>query len=60
MRLPDPAAALALLRDPATWPDIGCAGGRFTALRSGGLPVQTFEIEVVAEPTPRSPVFTRG
>ncbi len=27
---------------------------------STGLAGQTFEIEVVAEPTPRSPVFTRG
>ena len=34
--------------------------GRFTALRSGGLEGQTFEIEVVAHPAPRTPVFTRG
>jgi hypothetical protein len=58
--LPDPDAALALLLEPARWPDIGSAGGRFTALRDLGLRGQTFEIEVVAEPTPRSPIFTRG
>ena len=58
--LPDPDAALELLEDPARWPDIGCAGGRFTPLRGGGLLGQTFEIEVVAEPAPRSPMFTRG
>jgi hypothetical protein len=58
--LPDPGAALRLLQRPERWPDIASAGGRFTALRSGGLLGQTFEIEVVAEPTPRSPVFTRG
>jgi hypothetical protein len=58
--LPDADAALELLLEPARWPDIGSATGRFTALRSTGLPGQTFEIEVVAEPTPRSPVFTRG
>jgi hypothetical protein len=58
--LPNPDAALALLTDPPRWPDIGCANGRFTPLRSTGLLQQTFEIEVVAEPTPRSPVFTRG
>ncbi|MBA2348635.1 MAG: hypothetical protein H0V81_10110 [Solirubrobacterales bacterium] len=58
--LPDPAAAVALLADPARWPDIGCAAGRFTALRPGGLEGQTFEIEVALEAVPRAPVFTRG
>ncbi len=58
--LPDPDAALAMLLDPARWPDMGAAAGRFTALRDSGLAGQSFEIEVVAEPTPRSPVFTRG
>ncbi len=60
VRLPDPEAALALLQAPARWPDIGCAGGRFTALRSGGLLDQTFEIEVAAGPAARLPIFTRG
>jgi hypothetical protein len=58
--LPHPEAALRLLADLARWPDIASAGGRFTALRAGGLLGQTFEIEVVAERAPRSPVFTRG
>ena len=60
VELVDPQSALGLLRDPARWTDIGCASGRFTALRSGGLLGQTFEIEVVAHPSRRSPVFTRG
>jgi hypothetical protein len=60
VELPDVDAALELLCEPARWPDMGCATGRFTALRATGLLGQTFEIEVVAEPTPRSPVFTRG
>jgi hypothetical protein len=58
--LPDPAAALELVLDPPRWPDMGCAGGRFTPLRSGGLLGQTFEIEVVAEPIPRGLLHTRG
>ena len=60
VELPDPDAALALLQDPARWPDIGSGGGRFTAVRPGGLEGQTFEIEVVLEAVPRAPVFTRG
>ncbi|HYI17573.1 MAG TPA: hypothetical protein VD836_02635, partial [Solirubrobacteraceae bacterium] len=58
--LPSADAAIATLADTSRWPDFGCAGGRFTALRSGGLEGQTFEIEVVAHPAPRTPVFTRG
>jgi hypothetical protein len=58
--LPNPDGALSFLAQPERWPDIGCANGRFTPLRSTGLAGQTFEIEVVAEPAPRSPVFTRG
>lgn len=60
VRLPDPDAAIEFLTDPSRWPDMGSANGRFTPLRGGGLPGQTFEIEVVAEGVPRSPVFTRG
>ncbi|MCW2998022.1 MAG: hypothetical protein JWN65_1571 [Solirubrobacterales bacterium] len=56
----DAEAALACLTQPARWPDFGAATGRFTALRTGGLKGQTFEIEAVAEPTSRSPIFTRG
>ncbi len=58
--LPHPGAALALLAEPARWPDIGCAGGRFTALRRGGLDRQLFEIDLCLEAVPRVPVFTRG
>jgi hypothetical protein len=58
--LPNPDVALSFLAQPERWPDIGCANGRFTPLRSTGLDGQTFEIEVAAEPAPRSPVFTRG
>lgn len=45
---------------PDTWPDHGSDHGRFTAVRSGGLPGQTFEIEVVAAARTRRPVITRG
>jgi hypothetical protein len=58
--LPRPEAALAFLRDPARWPDATVPGGRFTALRPGGLAGQTFEIEVNARPAPQLPIFTRG
>jgi hypothetical protein len=58
--LPNPEAALQLIQQPARWPDIASAAGRFTALRVGGLLGQTFEIEVIAKPAPRSPIFTRG
>jgi hypothetical protein len=58
--LPDAHAALRFLRDPARWPDMGSAGGRFTALRKGGLKGNTFEIEVSAQALPRVAVATRG
>lgn len=50
----------AALRRTEGWPDYASALGRFTPLRSGGLAGQTFEIEVVAHPITRIPVFTRG
>jgi hypothetical protein len=56
----DGEAALALLADPARWPDFAAEGGRFTALRRGGLEGQTFEIEVLAGGATRTPVATRG
>jgi hypothetical protein len=58
--LPDAAAAVEFLRRPERWPDAAAEGGRFTALTPGGLPGQTFEIEVNARPAPQVPVFTRG
>jgi hypothetical protein len=50
----------AALRRPETWQDYGSEIGRFTAVRTGGLEGQTFEIEVVAEIVPHVPMFTRG
>ena len=58
--LPSAETTLALLAGPERWPEFGSELGRFTAVRSGGLSGQTFEIEVVASPTARTPVFTRG
>ena len=49
-----------LMAQPGRWPDAGVPPGRFTALRSGGLHDQTFEIEVTALPTGRTPVSTRA
>jgi hypothetical protein len=53
-------AALDALAEVERWPEFGSELGRFTPLRSGGLPGQTFEIEVVASPLLRAPVYTRG
>ena len=58
--LPDADAALRFLRDPGRWPDMGSAGGRFTAMRTAGLHRNTFEIEVHAQALPRLAVATRG
>ena len=60
VELPSVDAALDILADPPRWPDFGSELGRFTPLREGGLRGQTFEIEVAARPTARTPVFTRG
>lgn len=49
-----------LLATPERWPDAASSLGRFTPVRGGGLPGQTFEIEVVAAPVARAPVFQRG
>jgi hypothetical protein len=42
------------------WPDFGSELGRFTPVHRGGLAGQTFEIEVAARPTARTPVFMRA
>lgn len=60
VEVPDPDAVVAALTKPETWPDYATAIGRFTPLRSGGLAGQTFEIEVVAQPVAKAPIFTRG
>jgi hypothetical protein len=54
------ARTAALMLRPERWPDVAAEGGRFTALRRGGLDGQTFEIEIVAIPAPRAPIYTRG
>jgi hypothetical protein len=48
------------LSAPETWPDYASEIGRFTPLRPGGLAGQTFEIEVVGQPTARTPVLLRA
>lgn len=58
--LPSVDRAAALLTTPERWPDFGTELGRFTAVRRGGLPGQTFEIELAARITPRTPLFTRA
>jgi hypothetical protein len=60
VEVPSIARVEAALRKPETWQDYGSEIGRFTAVRSGGLEGQTFEIEVVAEIAPHVPMFTRG
>jgi hypothetical protein len=53
-------AVVAALSATETWPDYASEVGRFTPLRATGLEGQTFEIEVVAFPLARAPLFTRG
>jgi len=60
VEVPSAGGAIAALARPDRWPEWGSALGRFTALRTGGLEGQSFEIEVVARPTAATPVFTRG
>ena len=60
VELAAPARALEELSRPERWPDYACDLGRFTAVRSGGLVGQTFEIEVISALTPRTPAILRG
>jgi hypothetical protein len=60
VEVPSAERVEAALRRPEIWQDFGSEIGRFTAVRSGGLEGQTFEIEVVAEIVPHVPMFTRG
>jgi hypothetical protein len=58
--MPSSAAVLEALSATETWPDYPSEVGRFTPLRTGGLPGQTFEIEVAAGTAAGRPLFTRG
>ncbi len=60
VEMPDLTATVAGVLAVEHWPDYASELGRFTPLRRGGLDGQTFEIEVVGFPSPRTPVFTRG
>jgi hypothetical protein len=58
--MPSTEAVLGAITRPETWPDYASEIGRFTSLRPGGLPEQTFEIEVAAGTESGRPMFTRG
>jgi hypothetical protein len=58
--MPSAEAVIGALTKPETWPDYASEIGRFTPLRPGGLPDQTFEIEVAAGTDSGRPIFTRG
>jgi hypothetical protein len=60
VEMPDAGATAAGVLAVEHWPDYASELGRFTPLRRGGLDGQTFEIEVVGFPSPRTPVFMRG
>ena len=60
VRMPSAEAVIGALTKPETWPDYASELGRFTPLRAGGLPDQTFEIEVAAGTESGRPIFTRG
>jgi hypothetical protein len=60
VRMPSAEAVIGALTKPETWPDYASELGRFTPLRAGGLPDQTFEIEVAAGTESGMPMFTRG
>jgi hypothetical protein len=51
---------VAVLEATETWSHFATDVGRFTALRSGPLRGQTFEIEVIAELARHLPMLTRG
>jgi hypothetical protein len=60
VEMPSAEAVVGALTRPESWPDYASEIGRFTPLRSGGLPGQTFEIEVAAGTASGRPIFTRG
>lgn len=60
VEVPDAAATAGAILTVEHWPDYASEIGRFTPLRRTGLAGQTFEIEVIGFPSPRTPVFIRG
>jgi hypothetical protein len=60
VRVPSAEGVIALLSRPEVWPDLATEIGRFTPLRRGGLPGQTFEIEIMTPFVPRFPAYIRG
>jgi hypothetical protein len=60
VHVPSAEGAVALLSRPEIWPDFATELGRFTPLRRGGLPGQTFEIEIMTPFVPHFPTYTRG
>ena len=60
VEVPDAAATAAAILAVEHWPEYASELGRFTPLRDRGLDGQTFEIEVIGFPTPRTPVFLRA
>ncbi|MBY5163888.1 hypothetical protein [Salsipaludibacter albus] len=60
VEVPDAEATVDALLAVEHWPDYASELGRFTPLRDRGLDGQTFEIEVVGFPSPRTPVFIRA
>lgn len=60
VEVPDATATAQAILATEHWPDYASELGRFTPLRRQGLDGQTFEIEVVGFPIPRTPVFIRA
>jgi hypothetical protein len=58
--IPDVDDLVAVLEATDTWSHFATDVGRFTALRSGPLRGQTFEIEAIAELARHAPMLTRG
>ena len=56
----DASRALDAIARPERWPDFGSDLGRFTAVRSGGLAGNTFEIEIISALSPKTPAILRG
>ena len=60
VEVPAAAATAEAILAVEHWPDYASELGRFTPLRNRGLDGQTFEIEVIGFPTPRTPIFLRA